>query len=292
MELADVGSPDAIIAAILKQLPNMALPVPVDEIAFAVGIERIAPLETDGFEGALIAVPDKSKGVILVNQNRPRQRKRFSVSHEVGHFLIPTHQAQDARGFQCRTQDMRRTTFTSGDRAAQMEVEANRFAAHLLMPPPMFRRDLERLPGADIEHIIALASKSKYDVSKEAAARRYVEYHHEVCAAIVSREGKFLRAYRNSKFPFIPLNVGERVPIGSLTASYSGPSQLSRWEEQDFGNWLGDRLPVGLTALYEQVLLQSDGFRLTLLNVDLQDEEEVEDEERMSTSWQPVLGRR
>lgn len=288
MELADCGNPEKLIVEILRQLPTLSPPVPVEDIAVAVGIEEIRDLDTEGFEGALIALADKSRGVILVRKNSPPYRRRFSISHELGHFLIPTHVAIDSRGFMCRADDMRMTQSATSDRAARMEVEANRFAAHLLMPPPLLRRELARLRGADISHILQLADR--YDVSKEAAARRYVEYQSELCAVVVSKDGVILRIYRQRLFPFVPLSSGDPVPPNSLTARHKGDS-LSNWSDVDVSIWIEEGRRQYQRALNEQVLLQRDGFRLTLLNLECEDEEDADLEERIAASWEPKFRR-
>ena len=290
MELADCGSPDAIVSAILKQVPDMPIPIPVEEIARQVDIIDIREFETDGFEGGLIAFVDKSRGTILVNQRSPRQRRRFTVGHELGHFLIPTHKPKDEQGFRCSTADMNRGSFKPTDRAAQMEVEANQFAASLLMPHVFFRKDMARLRGADIEHVVQLAKR--YDTSKEATVRRYVESHEEACAAIVSKAGTIIRMYRASSFPFIEAGYGQPVPAESLTARFN-PSEgtISEWSELDGSVWLSTRYGQRPPVVYEQVLAQSSGFRLTLLTAETSTEAD-EEEDELATSWTPRFHKR
>jgi Zn-dependent peptidase ImmA (M78 family) len=290
MELADCGSPDALVVAILKQVPDMPVPIPIEEIARQLDIIDIRALETDNFEGGLIAFEDKSRGTILVNEKSPRQRQRFTVGHELGHFLIPTHKPKDEGGFRCSSKDMRQNTFKPADRAVQMEVEANRFAAGLLMPPEFFRKDLARLRGADIEHIIRLAKR--YDTSKEATARRYVDSHDELCAVIVSRGGKVLRMYRPSSFPFIETGHGQPIPTQSLTARFNPSNKsISEWHEMDGSVWLSTQYGHRAPTVYEQVLTQSNGFRLTLLNVEASSDSEEEDED-LADSWTPRFHKR
>jgi Zn-dependent peptidase ImmA (M78 family) len=91
MDLSDVGSPEGLMRQILKLEPNLPIPVPVEELAIQLDIERIAELETDGFEGGLITDDDRSTGIILVNRKAFKGRRRFTVGHELGHFLMRTH---------------------------------------------------------------------------------------------------------------------------------------------------------------------------------------------------------
>jgi hypothetical protein len=162
--------------------------------------------------------------------------------------------------------DMRINWADKRNRAAEMEVEANRFSAQILMPRARFRADLRRRQGCELEHVLALARD--YLTSKEATARRYVDLHDEPCAAIVSRNGKVLRFYRNEDFPHLDTNNGVPVPTESVTAARDLPvGQITDWDEVDGSVWLpsgrGRRCPM----LYEQVLVQQDGYWLTLLTL-------------------------
>lgn len=290
IELADFGSPERIVQGILAQAPDMPVPVPVEDIARMLDIVDIKTLEMDGFEGGLVTDRGKAEGVILVNAASARQRRRFTIGHELGHFLCPTHLPKDDSGFRCTAADMRRVSAGKLDRAAQMEVEANRFAALLLMPRPQFQNDLRRRTGADLEHLLALARR--YDMSKEATARRYVDLHDEPCAAVISRDGVILRIYRGGSFPFISIGKDDRVPANAVTA-HSGLAQgdVTDWEETDAALWLpsegGRRLPM----LYEQVLIQRDGFRLSLMTVDTDASDEADEGDQLKESWTPRFRR-
>jgi hypothetical protein len=101
-----------------------------------------------------------------------------------------------------------------GDRRAKMEVEANRFSSLVLMPPPRLRAEIgNRAPS--IEHMLSLATK--FDVSKDAMARAYAEYHSATIAFVVVRDGKVGATYRNrTRFPFITALRGKPVPERSL----------------------------------------------------------------------------
>jgi hypothetical protein len=104
MELADLASPSKIVAGIFKQLPEVILPVPVKEIALSLDISEIAPLSTSGYVGGLIVDEGASEGVILVSANDSEKRKRFTIGHELGHFLIPWHTLDSNLRFNCSAQ--------------------------------------------------------------------------------------------------------------------------------------------------------------------------------------------
>lgn len=81
MELDGKATPDALATEIIRQNPEVPVPVPIEEIATKAGILKIQPLRSEAFEGMLIANAEKSEGVIFVNQDRPGQRQRFTIGH-------------------------------------------------------------------------------------------------------------------------------------------------------------------------------------------------------------------
>lgn len=288
MELADVGSPDGLVEAILSQASEISIPIPVEEIAQQLDISEIGTLTTKGFEGALLTDAERSNGVILVNEKSGGSRRRFTIGHELCHFLCFWHKPLSPDGFYCSRKDMQEYSLVLADRAKRMEAEANRFSAQLLMPATPFRRDIRGRGEPSLDSIIELAGR--YDTSKESTARRYVEMHDEPCAAIISRHGKIKRIYRHELFPFIEPGFGSLLPQGSLSAQGKEcPGAISSWNEADAAEWLpsgrGDELPV----VYEQVHYQADGYRLTLLTAEI-DEDEIEAED-LEDSWTPRFKR-
>jgi hypothetical protein len=87
MELADHGSPERLAKCIHQQLADFAPPVPVERVAAEVGIEEICG-EDASFESMLIADAGKRRGIIVYNRRGTVERHRFTIAHELGHFLI------------------------------------------------------------------------------------------------------------------------------------------------------------------------------------------------------------
>lgn len=109
---------------------------------------------------ALLSFPDR---LIAVDRGLRPPRARFSVLHEIGHYVLPTHRHAlylcDAKGMSRWT----RLTF---------EKEANDFAAELLFKGVCFAADAASM-NMSVEAVVTLAGK--YEASHEAAARRLVE---------------------------------------------------------------------------------------------------------------------
>ena len=76
---------------------------------------------------------------VWVSEHEPWERRRFSIAHEVGHYLL--HAGQVPAGVFCRAADLRPDP-DSPERLR--EREANRFAAELLMPEAMVAAEVDR----------------------------------------------------------------------------------------------------------------------------------------------------
>lgn len=102
--------------------------------------------QTDGIQVIL-----GEEAVIGYNDDRHPNRKRFTVAHEIGHLILG-HTQQDY----------------DSDNKNIDDVEANQFAAELLMPLEMLKQDIKI-----IKNVKELAKK--YIVSEEAMWRRLME---------------------------------------------------------------------------------------------------------------------
>lgn len=286
MKLSDLGSPEALAACIVSHFPEIEVPIPLTRFAEAMGIVEIIGQQTDSFEGVLITNSAKMKGSIAYNEASRPERRRFTIAHELGHFLMPLHGANA----QCAKADMGVLTTKDPNRAR--EAEANRFAAALLMPRELFLRDMRRLGDPEVEHVVKLASD--YEVSKEAAVRRYTCLSDDPCAVIFSQNGVVGSIYRTSNFPFISIQSDQTMPrqCSSMQGRHK-PGQISDCSETAPELWLADDRRFRGVALYEQILDQVNGYRMTMLTVDgaLDDGDELAEEEQLEKSWTPQFRR-
>jgi Zn-dependent peptidase ImmA (M78 family) len=283
MDLADAGSPEKIVSLILQNEPNLSIPVPIEELCRQLDIEDFKDLTSDGFEGGLLTDSERSFGFILVKKGN-EGRRRFTIAHELGHFLMPHHIPEREGHFLCSRADMLRLGAKEADRRERMEVEANRFASLILIPPPALKLALKPCREPDLAHIPKLARDFK--VSKEAMARAYAQHHEKPIAILVTRHGKVLRCYKHIQFPFVIPSGGVSVPTGSLI--YRGPHELniaSDLVECVPDLWIevkrGERAPT----LYEQVYAQREGFALIMLHLECPDEDAEAEERDLEESW-------
>jgi Zn-dependent peptidase ImmA (M78 family) len=106
------------------------LPVPVEALAEDLLGLHVSEADLDGISGLLY--PARRR--IVINAADPPARKRFTVAHELGHWICQCQDGPEAEVY-CRAEDV---TLNPGARA--VEREANIFAAELLMPEQAVRR--------------------------------------------------------------------------------------------------------------------------------------------------------
>jgi hypothetical protein len=264
MAVEEAGpNPQQLAAAIHRQLGPVKGPVPVADIAAALDIVEIRVEPLRSLEGALIAPGDRHSGAILLNSASSPQRRSFTLAHELGHFLNLWHRPIDSQGrFACTRADLatpwRKASAAAASRHLIQEAEANRFAIELLAPARLVRRYLRALP--DLADVLRLAGDLA--LSKEAAARRYIELHDQPAALIFAANGVVRYVERNPDFPFVACRSGEPLPAVLPPPDRAG---LSAHEEADPRDWLARPDGRGLVV---QTLHQERGYAVTLLAVD------------------------
>lgn len=271
MALDDVGLNSRRLAeAIHIQLGQISGPVPVHAIASALDIHEIREEPLSDIEAALVTTPERDVGSILVNAKSSPQRRRFSIGHELLHFLNPLHQQTTPGKFWCSRLDMMAVDQDQQDRHLRQEGEANSFAIELLAPRSRVRSFLKGRP--DLKQVLGLAGD--LDISREAAARRYVELHPELLAVVFCQSGQFIYASRHKEFPALSLRKGHPAPIAIDGTQGALPSI----DEADPGEWL-NKPPQGITFT-SQTLYQQGGRSMTLLHAAVDDSFDEEETDR------------
>lgn len=272
MELDGKATPAAIVGEIMRQNPQIPFPVPLEPLAAASGIERIEDMTTEGFEGMLMTDPEKSRGVILVKANGNHRRRRFTIGHELGHFLLPWHRQT---AFKCTAENIKETSGDSkASRSQEMETEANAFASELLMPSGEFKKRLRSFNEPDVKQVVELSSL--FDTSIEATARRFMNLSDYPVAFVFSRHDNIRYWAKGPEFPYL-LRVRNGHPLPRDCSARAPGDGIADMDEVDGATWLSDergRLP---DAILEQTLYQQDGYKITLLYVEhLPDEDDDE----------------
>jgi len=257
----EAASPERAAAEIHRQLGMVTGAVPVFEIARALDIEQIDQHPLRGFEAMLLTAPERDFGHVILNCNSNARRRRYSLAHELGHFLCTWHRQSQQDGFACSRGDM--VSPVGPAQHIAQEREANVFAIELLAPGHLVLPFLKRLPDLDV----ILALHKRLDISKVAAGRRYVSLHSAALALVVAKSGQFLYAERSERFPFLPFERGDRLPVLPPIAPGGPTSEVT---DADPAAW---RLPRPPGQLFSQVLEQEDSHALILLQLDIEEPE-------------------
>lgn len=271
--------------------------LPVDPFAIAASRDIIVepkPDTDEGVSGMLLRYGDVF-GILYATYVPSEGFQRFSVAHELGHYFLDDHiEYVLPRG---KETHISRAGFVSVD---PYELEADNFAAGLLMPERLFRRGLEKCePGLSAVESMAELCR----ISLTATAIRYAELTDDAVAVIVStglaidycRLSETMKSLRGLNW----LKKGSPVPHKTMTARINGSRdrvlRADRGEDEiDIIDWLGGT--KSMRATEEVVGLGRYGKTLTVLTCDsvvdvIEEEEDGDDDESMVERWTPRFRR-
>ena len=118
------------------------------EVVTQIGLELVFR-KAESYEGALLRIKNVPRGLIVINSEiREDSRKRFTIAHECGHFLLPGQQDLSAPCSKERIENW-------SERLHRPEFDANRFAAEILMPRNLISAYLQIEPKMDSVQSIA-----------------------------------------------------------------------------------------------------------------------------------------
>lgn len=225
------------------------------DIAWDLGA-KVKLRRLDGCEARIIGKGDRA--IISIDDRMPERRRRFSLGHEIGHWMC--HRGQCLA---CAKEDIGR------GRAGKNPKErlADRYAADLLMPRFLMRQAIKgrRLDLGLIEEVA-----ESFDVSRLAAAIRLVELEPEPCILIRhSVQGQPWRLVSDSVdrrwTPRLRAEPGSRAH--AILANHAGDQPFLESASAD--DWF-DNDDAHLFEVMEQSFRCLDGEVLTLIV--LQDE--------------------
>lgn len=157
---------------VIKTMGEIRLPIMVEDMARSYGLKVTAyPLE-DNVSGVLII--EDGSGIIGFNQTESRVRRRFTIAHEFGHYIL--HKDKSNLFVDKMFRASKDHVAYKGSKF-RYEQEANEFAAALLMPEPVVREKVAtmELDLGDEEGLKQLAKI--FDVSSTAMYFRLFNLH-------------------------------------------------------------------------------------------------------------------
>lgn len=143
-------------------------PVQVEQLARQEGaVVVFQPLDGD-VSGMLLRTDGRT--VIGVNSAHSKRRQRFTIAHEIGHLLL--HEGRKLVVDKTVRVDFRDRS--SSLATSREEIEANRFAAALLMPADILQSEVRALMARNrfLDDAMAEELAERFDVSSQAMGYR------------------------------------------------------------------------------------------------------------------------
>lgn len=154
------------VQALLDKANVNASPVPVEAIATMLGA-RIVKYDFNN-EVSGILVRRGVDIVIGVAKEQSKTRQRFTIAHEIGHLIL--HEGEEVhvdKDFRVKLRSQVSSAAIDVD-----EIEANAFAAALLMPEALLMKDIKKL-AIDFDDASQIDNLAKrYNVSGQAMTFR------------------------------------------------------------------------------------------------------------------------
>jgi hypothetical protein len=241
---------------------------------------KVKEEELEGCEGLLVRPIGIPRGIIAVKKSiRSEGRKRFTIAHEIGHFVLPGH---DAESSICGQEDIEGWT----DRSNSKEREADDFAAELLIPTAVVRARLaQTTPSLAVVEAVATDCAA----SLSASAWKYCDLTGEQCAIVWSEQGKVSWSRPSPEFPFF-IKMGKSIERASFAYNcFNGEKVPSVPEPVPADAWIDSfNLREGSTIHEESRSLPAYNSVLTLLWIKENIERKSDYQEEEDPSMDPM----
>jgi Zn-dependent peptidase ImmA (M78 family) len=280
-DLAHCGSPDTLVAAILKHHPGLQAPVDVEDLARSMGISAFRAIHADGSTSGLLTDVETGEVIILTAATFSSPRRRIAIAHQLGHHLMTVHVGDR----QCASRDLSESRRDTPRR--KEEMQANRFAAGLLMPKPLFVAFVAGLGKPSVAHLPKIAAT--YGVTVKAAADRYVELAKGLFAVLLIKKGIVRHVMTGRSFPPLCVRPGDAAPATAQIASSDGPIA---WTPVEVRDWLVMAREVRPPAMAMQMLDTRSGVKIVLLSINAAGERRADEEAEKAATESPKFGRR
>lgn len=148
-------------AQILSELGINELPIPIKKVADFIGVQIHSYDLGENISGVLVIKNDQ--GIIGVNPTESSVRQRFTIAHELGHYVL--HKNSNESIFVDKDFGVLFRKRDSSTGEYKREQEANSFAASILMPKEMLEKQIKQ-HYIDLTDEVALKGLAKkFDVS-------------------------------------------------------------------------------------------------------------------------------
>lgn len=175
--------------------------------------------ESNTFDG--MTIYDNGKFYIHLNIDKgncaDRERGRFTLAHELGHYFIDAHRIGLKNGML-----KPHPSFTNKAQFSTIEREADYFASCLLMPEERFLKDIgNRKFGIDVIDFL----RTEYKVSRTACALRFADIGNYPLLVVYAENNRIKWTYSSEDFPFKMLINDNIVPQNTVMGDYFNNKQ-------------------------------------------------------------------
>lgn len=152
---------------LLSEAKIRKAPVPVERLARLAG----ARIHYEPFVGQISGMVHRQMNgvaIIGVNSSHPVKRQRFTIAHELGHLIL--HKDENLHVDEKSPIGFRNEESSLATKSP--EIEANQFAAELLMPVDILAKEIESLPDNLETEEAVLELANRFEVSEQAMTLR------------------------------------------------------------------------------------------------------------------------
>ena len=245
---------EAYLALALRE--NLRLPPRPDLNQLAQELKLlIVEEDTESFDGALICSRNRLSGRIIVKKTmREDGRKRFTIAHEIGHFILHRE-----RQISCLPVDIARWE-NAGENP---ERQADNFASELLLPSPEV---INQIGDASPSFQLIISLADYFGTTLTATGRKYCQISPYECAIVWSVDGRVRWMHPSGRFPHW-IGIGRELSESTMAwQMLNGDQTLTGMHEVPAEAWISDyRLPEEATIWEESRTMPFYNGCLTLL---------------------------
>lgn len=207
-----------------------------------------------GCEARLVAYGDRA--VISVNSGSIEGRQRFSLAHELAHWICDRHTGS----FLCAQEDIG----PQNAEAKNTEAQANGYASQLILPTYLVD---PWCAGKNASLEVAAALAAEFRASLTASAIKLIKRTTKPAAIACHNQTRLLWHQRSASFPadFFPVKELHQE-TEAFTMVFSGKGGMTKLKKEAANRWIN-----GPNAYRQEVQSQSirlpDGTILTSINL-------------------------
>lgn len=201
----------------------------LEEIAADLGTP-VSDGRLDGAVARLVRVGNRGR-IRVSDAEGNLGRRRFSIAHELGHFVLGH---ADSGWVRCLEHELHDFGGTS-----RVETEANYFASEFLLPESLVRPRCD-VRKVDLKCVRAIAED--FGTSVTSTAMRFVDFCPEMCAVVFSQNNRVAWFVKSpSCWPWLRARGDELDPWCGAACYFKKGTVAARPQKMDGASWLEDK---------------------------------------------------